>query len=132
VGFTSNLFLGDRRSIVLNLYFREFLFTGGVFMTSKYIYVNFPHLKIKNAKTPKGSNCEICRNSNNKTCDDCIYSTGNSKLKDNFYPSGTVLVMRGQNIKRTNYYDKTVSALLSWNGELKQVEDNNIERYRQW
>lgn len=100
-------------------------------MVSFYYLVNFRDLRMKEHSNPKGSHCELCRYNNNKLCGECVFGTGNSKLKDYYMPIKKVLVERGVIIKKADYYDKTISDLLLWNGELKKdVED--IKRYRQW
>jgi hypothetical protein len=97
-------------------------------MTSKYYYVNFPNLRIREFDTSPFSNCAVCRFNNNKICSDCIYLTGTGNGQDKFNPMGTVLVMRGQNVKRANYYDEIISSLV----EEKQNVMDDIKNYRQW
>ena len=60
----------------------------------------------------------------------CQYEEGDTSLPDGFDPKSKLLVCRNLNIKRADYYDKTVTDLLTWNGELKDEDD--IKNYRQW
>ena len=99
-------------------------------MVSFYYYVQFRDLKIKDYSNPKEGCCSICKNNYMKTCE-CCYASGNTSLPDMFNPTKKLLVMRGQMIKRADYYDKTVTDLLSWNRELKE-DVIDIKQYRQW